>query len=187
MAYAAGFASAVDSAFAQWKVTATVRGIRIFGPSAVGGRLTGQSLGALIRLFAPRGDDRQRIMTDKLASAVNAKFRAARMSFAIPGLPFYPAFAAWPGPMAPPMPNVPYPLLACMALPSMPSVSGTPDMAMTLPIAAQLGWLRLIAAIGGTMIQRVLGKGPVPSFAPPYVPIGPVVAGDNIAIPGNLL
>jgi hypothetical protein len=33
----------------------------------------------------------------------------------------------------------------------------------------------------------VLGKGPVPSFAPPYVPVGPVVGGDNIAVPGHLI
>ena len=36
-------------------------------------------------------------------------------------------------------------------------------------------------------IMLVMGKGPVPTFAPPYVPVGPVVAGDNIAAPGHLM
>jgi hypothetical protein len=37
------------------------------------------------------------------------------------------------------------------------------------------------------MITNVLGKGPVPTFAPPYVPVGPVVGGDNISTPGHLM
>ncbi len=36
------------------------------------------------------------------------------------------------------------------------------------------------------MVMNVMGKGPIPSFAPPYVPVGPVVMGDNLPIPGHL-
>jgi hypothetical protein len=32
-----------------------------------------------------------------------------------------------------------------------------------------------------------MGSGPVPTYAPPYVPVGPVVMGDNIATPGHLM
>ena len=35
-------------------------------------------------------------------------------------------------------------------------------------------------------IMLVMGKGPVPTYAPPYVPVGPVIGGDNIAAPGHL-
>src|SRR5438045_3851397 len=35
--------------------------------------------------------------------------------------------------------------------------------------------------------RRVRGKGPIPTFAPPFVPVGPVVGGDNIAAPGHLM
>jgi hypothetical protein len=31
----------------------------------------------------------------------------------------------------------------------------------------------------GVKMVGLLGQGPVPTFAPPYVPIGPVVAGEN--------
>ena len=34
-----------------------------------------------------------------------------------------------------------------------------------------------------TLVQNVLGTGPVPSFAPPVAPVGPVVAGTVIPTP----
>jgi hypothetical protein len=37
------------------------------------------------------------------------------------------------------------------------------------------------------MISGVMGKGPVPTQAPPYVPVGPVIMGDNIPSPGHLM
>jgi hypothetical protein len=33
----------------------------------------------------------------------------------------------------------------------------------------------------GVKIVGLLGQGPVPTFAPPYVPVGPVVAGQNVS------
>jgi hypothetical protein len=36
-------------------------------------------------------------------------------------------------------------------------------------------------------VMLVLGKGPIPTFAPPFVPVGPVMGGDNIAVPGHLM
>jgi len=38
-----------------------------------------------------------------------------------------------------------------------------------------------------TMVKGVLGSGPVPTFAPPYVPVGPVLGGTAISPPGALL
>ena len=35
--------------------------------------------------------------------------------------------------------------------------------------------------------RRDEGKGPIPTFAPPFVPVGPVVAGDNIGTPGHVI
>src|SRR5207302_10073851 len=34
-------------------------------------------------------------------------------------------------------------------------------------------------------VMLVLGKGPIPSFAPPFVPVGPVVGGENIGAPAH--
>jgi hypothetical protein len=36
-------------------------------------------------------------------------------------------------------------------------------------------------------VMLVMGKGPIPTFAPPFVPVGPVVMGDNLPIPGHLM
>ena len=36
-------------------------------------------------------------------------------------------------------------------------------------------------------VMLVMGKGPIPTFAPPFVPVGPVLMGDNLAIPGHLM
>jgi len=36
-----------------------------------------------------------------------------------------------------------------------------------------------------TMVTNVLGTGPVPTFAPPYVPVGPVVGGVGTMLPGG--
>jgi hypothetical protein len=38
-----------------------------------------------------------------------------------------------------------------------------------------------------SQVKLVLGSGPVPSFAPPYVPVGPVVGGTASSPPGALL
>jgi hypothetical protein len=37
------------------------------------------------------------------------------------------------------------------------------------------------------MVMLMLGKGPIPTFAPPYVPVGPVMGGDIISAPGHLM
>jgi hypothetical protein len=39
----------------------------------------------------------------------------------------------------------------------------------------------------GTIVTNVMGSGPVPTFAPPYVPVGPVVGGTGTMIPGGLV
>ena len=38
-----------------------------------------------------------------------------------------------------------------------------------------------------TMVTNVLGTGPVPTFAPPYVPVGPVVGGVGNHAPGGFV
>ena len=50
----------------------------------------------------------------------------------------------------------------------------------TAVAAAFLAWLPM------QQIMMVMGKGSIPTFAPPWVPVGPVIAGDNIATPGHL-
>jgi len=125
----------------------------------------------------------------------------------VPGLPWYPAFVAFPGPMAPPMPNIPMPLICCpsamMTEICMPnSMAKAMDDALdgdlkkkdktkqyealhdsiaTVLALAFLMWLPM------QQVMLVMGKGQIPTFAPPFVPVGPVVMGDNLPIPGHLM
>lgn len=122
------------------------------------------------------------------------------------GFPWYPAFAAFPGPVAPPMPNVPWPLIAC---PSSgvseilnPSAlkkamvgefekgdcyqSSNDEFYKTCYEAiANASALAFTVWLSTQMISLVQGTGNVPSFAPPYVPVGPVVNGTVLPSPGG--
>jgi hypothetical protein len=56
---------------------------------------------------------------------------------------------------------------------------GTPDAALknlaTWVETSFAEWRSLVKLVG------LMGKGPVPTFAPPYVPVGPVIMGDNLS------
>jgi len=139
-------------------------------------------------------------MRDAFAAGLQNSWVEWQRLVTVPGLPWYPAFAAFPGPMAPPMPNVPTPLIACvsagmsaMATPAKLKQNLTQKLAGKMDFHDQFSdaMAEMIAAaftlwLPAQMVTQVMGKGPIPTFAPPYVPVGPVVNGDNIAIPGHL-
>lgn len=98
----------------------------------------------------------------------------------IPGLPWYPIFAAWPGPVAPPTPNSPSPLSSLISSKvtamSPPSLSGTLQAKLGIAaiqqdaksaiqmFAADLG-ARFGQCMAGCMVTNVIGSGPVPAFS----------------------
>jgi len=110
----------------------------------------------------------------------------------IPGLPFYPAFGTFPGPTAPPMANVPFPLttmpssgLAAMTPPRLSrkvlanigNVAKSPKVKSAVNVfATELGG-RFAQCMASCMVMNVMGSGPIPTFAPPIVPTGPVQNG----------
>jgi len=196
--------ASVKHAVDLWKSTAHFSDLKIMAVSAIGtaGCLEGMSLEPHIRSHAKvqtlSGPARD--MANGIAEAFSDCFFLWQDGVTVPGLPWYPAFAAFPGPAAPPMPNLPTPLISCVsnrvsklvlaseleeaisqALPA--SLSGETDfisrVAAGLALAAST-WLP------SAQVTNVLGFGPIPSFAPPYVPVGPVVNGTNIAAPGHL-
>lgn len=117
----------------------------------------------------------------------------------------YPGLAAVPGPQAPPTPasQGAYPLtrgtsvgdyrlraatLDARLSGALRPVAKNETARMAREIKALAGWVeasfrewKLSAQVVGLM-----GKGPVPTFAPPYVPVGPVVMGDNVSAPGHV-
>jgi hypothetical protein len=203
--------SAVQYAHMMWKLQARFSGLKINAVTALGtpGCLKGSSLESDIK-GAPSAASMSGHMAayrDAVAKGVSECFSAWQKAVTVPGMPYYPAFAAFPGPMAPPMPNVPLPLIAKLsaslailttAIPLQMAMvmnldgglkAQDPDkqhealfMSIAVPLSlAFLMWLPM------QMVMLVLGKGPIPTFAPPFVPVGPVVMGENIAIPGHLL
>jgi hypothetical protein len=191
---------AICSAIGMWQVQAMFKGLKIMGPTAVGtpGCLQGPSIEAFVKSLCPQGTNWERKMSAAVASGVSGAWSDWARSVAVPGLPWYPSFAAFPGPQAPPTPNVPVPLLALSQI-GVTAVQNAMRSSIKTK-AAGLSSVDLVADalaagfglmfpiwIAGVVVKNVLGKGPVPTFAPPYVPVGPVVMGDNIATPGHLL
>ncbi|MCZ6675812.1 MAG: hypothetical protein O7E52_01045 [Candidatus Poribacteria bacterium] len=188
-----------------WRLQAKFTNLKVMAVCAIGtpGCLTGPKLKSLICMSPSTVTHigQKKKYTDAIAKAFSDAWDLWSSKVMIPGLPFYPAFAAFPGPMAPPMPNVPFPLIACPSAAMAELVNPNslkkkmednlgdsdalhaPDLfdAIAQGFAVVfLMWLPM------QQVMNVLGKGPIPTFAPPFVPVGPVVGGDNLPIPGHL-
>jgi hypothetical protein len=200
-AYVNKVCQAIGFAWDTWRMQAKFQKLMIHGPVAIGapGCLDGPLWESLIKGQAPRANEWERTLSSAIARAFSEAWKKYQDSITVPGLPWYPGFAAWPGPIAPPTPNIPMPLaalgqnaqsLAPASLKTKIMEKAGKSTAFAEQIAEALAFgFNQAFAIWVTMqqITNVLGKGPVPTFAPPYVPVGPVVGGDNIAAPGHLM
>lgn len=202
---------AVGFAHNLWKLQAKFQNLQIMAVSAIGspGCLDGPELESNIKnapMCAAFTGNKAKYR-DAVAKGVSKCFKDWQGQVMVPGLPWYPAFAAFPGPMAPPMPNIPTPLIACPS--AMMTRIVMPDGMKQEMISALDGGIKnddkdkhheaLFDAIATVLalafmmwlpqqqVMLVLGKGQIPTFAPPFVPVGPVLGGDNIAAPGHLM
>ena len=190
--------SAICSAWSQWQSTATMVGIVITGPVAVGGQILGPPLMPLILASAPKSTPAELKYSNVIAQVIGTAWLTFTATVKVMSLPWYPAFAAVPSPIAPPAPNTPVPFAALTQVPT--SISSA---MMKQQMIAQLAdpqapfHKELFESITdafeksynlwkvSTMVTNVLGTGPVPTFAPPYVPVGPVVGGVGTMAPGG--
>ena len=194
---------AVSKAIDLWRAQAKFKDLKVNGPTALGtpGCLDGPSIESNIKNFSrPAASGNEKDWRDACAAGISKCFEDWQGKVMVPGLPWYPAFACFPGPMAPPMPNIPMPLQTC---PSPMQMKMTPTMlknamcdnfslddpddqfgafAMALGTAIAASFTAWLPA---QQVMAVLGKGQIPTFWPPYVPVGPVVMGDNIPTPGH--
>lgn len=187
---------AICSAWSQWQMTAAMTGVLINSQFASLGKVVGPPLAPLILASAPKSSPMQVKYATVIATVVGNTWLQYTASLTVPGLPWYPPFLAFPGPAAPPTPNVPCPVAALTQVPPDPSL-------MKLQMVSQLGdsqapfHRELFEAIChafdtsfktwqvATKVTNVLGTGPVPSFAPPASPAGPVVGGVGTMPPGG--
>jgi hypothetical protein len=206
-----GCLDAIGFAHNMWKMQAKFKDLKNMEVSAIGapGCLDGPELESNIKnapMVASWTDGKAK-HRDAIAKGVSKCFKDWQSMVTVPGLPWYPAFAAFPGPMAPPTPNVPTPLITCVSA-QMPAMAAPMSMKSEMDNALDGGIKNddpekqyealhdaiatVVSAafmiwVSSQMVMNVLGKGPIPTFAPPYVPVGPVVGGDNLPIPGHLM
>jgi hypothetical protein len=166
----------------------------------MGGQIVGPPLMPLIMASAPKASPSELKYSNAIATTLGNAWLTFTATVKVTGMPWYPAFAAVPSPVAPPAPNVPCPFAALMQVP--------------VSISASVTKMQMIAALGDpqaqyhkeifdavsdafeksyniwkgtTMVTNVLGTGPVPTFAPPYVPVGPVMGGVGNMTPGGFV
>lgn len=197
-AYIDGICDAICSAWKKWQSSATLTGVIINAVTAAGGQVVGPAWLPNILANAPMSTAQEMKYSMAIASAVSMGWMAYQSTIKVPGLPWYPAFAAFPAPVASPMPNVPCPVAALVQVP-------TPVVSMALQggmiaffgepsaLHSQILFASVAGAFekcfllwqGTTQVTNVLGTGPVPTFAPPVVPVGPVVGGVGNMTPGG--
>jgi len=188
--HAAEAKQAVRTFLPQWVQSAKLNGVTINGPTATGGQLSGMNLHPLLYMHMINAGVPNRIAEGFMAPLTEA-WKSWAASVRVPGLPWYPSFAAVPMPVAPPMPNQPTPFAALFQL----TMSLTPSV-LSMNIRTRLGneatSPAAVAAINdfcnwfyagfdlwrsSAIIREVMGTGPVPHFAPPVVPVGAVLNG----------
>lgn len=110
--------SAICGAWGQWQSMATMVGIVVAGPVASVGQIVGPPLGPLILANnPPMSSPMEMKYTNAISNAISTGWLAFTATVKIPGMPFWPAYAAVPTPVAPPMPNVPIPFAALTQVP----------------------------------------------------------------------
>ncbi len=192
--------SAICSAWSQWQSTATLVGVMITGPVASLGQVVGPPLMPLILASAPMSSPMEMKYSNVIASVIGTSWLSFTATVKVPAMPWYPLFAAVPSPVAPPTPNIPCPFAAlvqvpvsisCQAMKSQmigqladPNAPFNAELFESICDAFEKCYLTWKVS---TMVTNVLGTGPVPVFAPPYVPVGPVVGGVGIMTPGGFV
>jgi len=190
---------AAKSAHGSWRSSAVFNGVVVCAVNAVGvrGCVAGPPLGPTIAGAAMSLPPADRDIGLAAASGISSSFASLQSSISVPGLPWYPSFANYPAPVAPPTPNVPTPLMMLVGRPGAVGAGSLADAmdsayqgsdpaasAIFGAIASQLapyfiGW------IGSTSIRNVLGTGTVPMYAPPVILSGPVLHGSVISAGGH--
>lgn len=198
--YIDGICDAICQAWSTWQTAATLVSVMVNAVTASAGQVVGMPWMPIILGAAPMTTPQEIKYSKAIAMTISNAWLQYTATIKVPGLPWYPAFAAFPGPIAPPMPNIPTPVAALTQV--------------TAPVSKQLLKMQMIGNFGdpmalhhvqlfdciadafekcfqvwqvSTQVTNVLGTGPIPTFAPPVVPVGPVVGGVGNMMPGGFV
>jgi len=180
-----------------WVLGLKFKGVVINGPIASGGHLVATNdlkpliVNRMLEAGAPQS------VVDGFMGAVTEAWQSWMASVSVPFLPWYPTFAVVPAPYSLSCPNVPMALitLAQDPMPLLPetlaaAIKSRIGEAANLPGGADAinefcRWLNIgfVAWLPPAQVNMVMGKGPVPGFAPPTVPVSPVVGGKGDSVP----
>ncbi len=193
-------AQAID----MWRLQAKLKDLKVMAVCCIGtpGCLDGPKLKDTVPYSTWIGkENNEKVYIKAVVEGVTDAWDQWASKVMVPGLPWYPAFAAYPGPMAPPMPSIPMPLIVCPS-PMMVKLAVFMQLKSCILDKFKEGDLdgddtdkqhdaifesiamglstNFLTWLPMQQIMLVMGKGPVPTFAPPYVPVGPVVMGGEI-------
>jgi hypothetical protein len=195
--------AAICGAWQQWMAAATFVGVMVNGPigTITPGMFQGPPFFPLSFVQAPKVTPNMVKYAQAICQAINTGWQAWHMGFT--GMLSYPpTFAAMAGPIHPPTPNIPINLAGAGASPGEALLAKeTLKMAMVANLGDPMAQHHeaLFDSVAdafdkafkmfktSTMINNVLAFGPIPTFAPPIVPIGPVVVGIGNGVPGACL
>lgn len=191
--YIASLCHAIVGAHDAWRFAAHFQGVQIMGMNAIGGSITGPSLSTGIFTYGPQqglwgyASAFTRAIADGLATCWHDWEQTVR----IPGLPWYPKFAAYPSTDAPLTPNVPTPMNSLVWSPvplSADNMKATIARKLSQPAPYSDELFTSIATAFATslsmwfptqIVSGVMGQGRT-TFAPPYVPVGTVMNGSVV-------
>lgn len=179
-------ADAIGDAWDLWQSTVNMVGAIVNAVTVSGGTVVGPLFSQLAR---PRALAVDRAAGDALSNELGRVFDIFAATLKLPGLPLFPAFGAFPGPVAPPTPSIPVPLLALVSVPpqTLKPFSGLTRSQRDACEAVVDAFDATFGIWRASTMVSLLGSGPVPTFAPPYVPVGPVVGGVANSLPGSFL
>src|ERR1041385_3767493 len=101
-AFIDGTCSAICSAWSQWQTAATMVGIVINAVTATGGQIVGPPWTPLILASAPKSSPMEMKYSNVIAQVIGTAWLSFTATVKLTGMPWYPAFAAVPSPVAPP-------------------------------------------------------------------------------------
>lgn len=198
-----GVCDAICGAWQQFMSSCTIVGAMVNGPVGVimPGSFQGPPIFPLAFAQAPKNTPNLMKYSKAVCQSVGTSFQAWHMGFA-GKVNAMPTFATMPGPVHPPTPNIPMTIdmvgkSPAEALMKKDALKG--QMIANLGDPQALHHVELFESIAQaidtaftqfkatTMVNNVLCFGPVPTFAPPFVPVGPVVMGVGNSTPGTTL
>lgn len=193
---------AFRAAVNEWIGKARIQGGKVSGPSATltPGSLVSDTNIEMRVLQSLTSSQVPREISAALAKILATAWNDWANGFQIQLPKAYPSFVAFPGPSAPPTRAAVDPPLSqgsSTGEASLKASSLSKKLSSALRIYATKGQASPDQAMNGlanwvessfndwkglAKLTGILGKGSVPTYAPPYVPVGPVVMGENVSV-----